>query len=134
MEKVMENKERIAALFLNKLNWKTNSGDIREFTSFQVDIYKFVFKDGLAGKMLTDFTAYINRLNMVEIRSVLKIFVWLYQHNAKFKLKFGWNKRLPLQYNIRNLFEPRRIRRLLLDCDHEDLMSYQLEPVKEKGE
>lgn len=118
--------------FLNQLNWKTTIGEITNISEFQVDVYHFIFKTPLTKDCMKQFTEYLQDLPMTETRSVMKIFVWLYQHEVSFKLKFSYNPRLPFKYNIKNIFEPGRVRRLLLSHGHDDLMSCSLELIAKK--
>lgn len=121
-------------MFLDRLNWKTNSGEMTDINEFQVDVYRFTFNPPLTENCMKQFTEYMQSLCMTQVRSVMKMFVWLYQHNVKFKLKFGYNPRLPFKYNIKNIFEPRKISKLLLSHGHDDLMSCSLERIAEREE
>lgn len=120
---------RGADIFLNRLNWKVDMGEITSFTVFQVDVFRFRFKSGMDGDTVKGFMHYVKRLRMEELRTVMKIFVWLYQHGVDFKLSFGWNPQLPAEYNIKNLFAPMRVRKKLLACGHDDLMSCPVEEM-----
>ena len=119
-------------MFLDRLNWKTNTGEITDIDEFQIDVYRFTFDLPLTKDCMKQFTEYIQTLSMTELRSVMMIFVWLYQHDVKFELKFGYNPRLPFKYNIKNIFEPRRIRKRLLSHGHEDLMSCPLDLIAKR--
>lgn len=130
---IRRNKRR-AEQFLTRLNWKIYEGEIKEITTFQVDVYKFVIMTPLTEENLEKFMVYIRKLDMTELRSTLKIFVWLYQHKVCFKLKFGWNRNLPVWYSLKNLFMPMKIRRTLLAYGHDDLMSCPVEEMEKKGE
>lgn len=128
----MTENERKARIFLNRLDWKTHSGDINELTLFQVDIYCFKIRNGLKDETAGAFTEYIKRLPMTEMRSVMKIFVWLYQHGVDFKLVFRYNPRLPLKYNLERLSWPGKMRKLLLANGHDDLMSCPLDLLEKE--
>lgn len=121
---------RHTQMFLDRLNWRTNSGEIKEIDSFQIDVYQFCFRPSLAKEHMTDFTEYVQSLNMGELRSVMKIWIWLYQHDIKFKIRFGYNVSRSLKYNLKNLLWPARINWLLLQCEHDDLMSCPLDTMK----
>lgn len=125
----MSKNERNVDVFLNRLNWKINSGEMKEITEFQVDVYCFRFKNGLDDDTAKEFTRYLKRLKMDEVRSVMKIFVWLYQHKVDFRLVFRWNPRLPVEYNLKSLFNPKQVREQLLANGHDDLMSYPVESM-----
>ena len=119
-------------IFLDKLNWKTNSGEMQNITTFQIDVYKFIFKPPLVGSTMTDFTEYLQNLPMAETRSIMKIFIWLYQHEVKFKMKFSYSPRIPFKHNLENIGKPRKLRRLLLSYGHDELMSCPLEMLDQK--
>lgn len=85
------------------------------------------FAEPLEGKILTAFTAFLKSLPMTEIRSILKIWMWLYQHDISFQMKFTWNKNRSMLYNLRRIYEPRRINKRLNRFRHEDLMAYSFE-------
>lgn len=118
--------------FLTKLDWKIHTGEMRDITMFQIDVYKFVFMTPLVGEILDDFVAYIKELDLSKVRSTMKIFVWLYQHGIYFRLKFGWNRNLPINYNLKNLFMPMKIRHTLFGYGHDELMACRLE--KKEGD
>ena len=126
-------KEPAVERFLTKLNWKIHTGEMRDITMFQIDVYKFVFYDAACrGKSWTIFVAYIKGLDLSKVKSTMKIFVWLYQHGIYFRLKFGWNRNLPINYNLRNLFMPMKIRHTLFGYGHDELMACRLE--KKEGD
>lgn len=118
--------------FLTRLNWKVQTGELVKLTEFQIDIYRFSLEEPLIGKNLTDFTGFLQKLDMTKLRSVMMLFVWFYQHEIKFRLRFGYNPRLSFRYNMKNLFEPERVRKKMLECGHEDLMSCPLDLLIQK--
>lgn len=124
--------ERHTQVFLNQLNWKTNTGELARIDQFQVDIYKFVFKTPLVYDVMTEFTEYIQGLSMARLAAVMKIWVWLYQHGVRFRLVFGYNRRLPFVYNAKNILGPWKVNRQLRNCGHDDLMSCPLGLIEEK--
>lgn len=121
-----KNKQSVQ-IFLNKLNWLANQGEMQNIDTFRIDIYQFRFKLPLNGELLTEFTKFIQNLPIAEIRSILKIWVWLYQHDVKFKLVFSWNMNLPIKHNLKNITRPGRFHRRMKTFTHDDLMSYQCE-------
>lgn len=123
----MSRNRRDVDVFLNRLDWKINTGEMKNITVFQVDVFCFRFKDGLDDDVAKEFAVYLKRLNMEELRSTMKIFVWLYQHEVDFKLVFAWNPRLPARYNLKNLFTPKHVRDKLLAYGHDDLMACPIE-------
>lgn len=130
----MPKNERKVDIFLNRLDWKTNSGEIEGFSLFQIDVYCFRIKKGLDGEKAKAFSWYLKRLPMAELRSVMKIFVWLYQQEVDFRLVFRWNRRLPVEYNLKNLAAPRKMKKLLLANGHDDLMSCPLDLLDKEEE
>lgn len=122
-----DNKKTAAKRFLIKLDWKICTGEIEAVTVFRIDVYKFMFTSPLVGETLNDFVAYLKRLDVTKIKSIMRIFIWLYQREIHFRLKFKWNRRLPITYNLKSLFMPMKIRRALLSCGHDELMACPLE-------
>lgn len=118
--------------FFTKIGWKIYTGEIPEINTFQVDVYEFVMQTPLTGSTLEDFINYIKTLDMTKLRSTMRIFVWLYQHEVYFRLRFGWNRRLSVKYNLKNLFMPMKVRRQLFACGHDDLMTCPLEEKSQK--
>lgn len=129
----METNNHNIQIFLNRLKWKIHSGDLTQLDEFQIDVYLFRFKTPLIGNTLKEFVEFIQELPMKELRSVMIMFVWLYQHDVKFCMVFGYNFRLAFLYNIKNIFEPRRISKLLLSCGHDDLMSCPIRLIMQKN-
>lgn len=121
-----------AQTFLDRLNWKVNTGDMEDIIEFQVDVCRFVFNRPLVGEDLRGFTEFVQNLSMSQVRSMMMIWVWLYQHGADFKLKFGINPKLSLMYNIKHIFLPRSIEKELLACGHDDLMRCPVDELKEQ--
>lgn len=128
---------RTAQIFLDRLNWKANCGGLNELCSFQVDVYQFCMADSLKDDVLREFTNFLRLLDMRQLRSVMIIFLWLYQRNIKFTLKFRYNQDLPFWYNLKNMYKPREIRKTMRSCGHDDLMSEPVEHIvqhlREKG-
>lgn len=128
---------RKAQIFLDRLNWKANCGGLNELCSFQVDVYQFRMADSLRDDVLREFTDFLRLLDMRQLRSVMIIFMWLYQRDIKFTLKFRYNQNLPFWYNLKNIRKPRVIRKKMLACGHDDLMSERVEHLvqylREKG-
>lgn len=128
---------RTAQIFLDRLNWKANCGGLNELCSFQVDVYQFCMADSLKDDVLKAFTDFLRLLDMRQLRSVMIIFMWLYQRDIKFTLKFRYNQNLPFWYNLKNIRKPRVIRKKMLACGHDDLMSEPVEHLvqylREKG-
>lgn len=118
--------------FLTRLNWKVQTGELVKLTEFQIDVYRFSFKEPLKEKNFTEFTGFLQKLDMTKLRSVMILFVWFYQHEIRFQLRFGYNPRLPFRYNMKNLFEPKRVCGKMLKCGHEDLMSCPLDLLIQK--
>lgn len=129
-----EKNDRSTQTFLDRLNWKTNTGEMPDISEFQVDVYRFKFRPPMTGECMTDFTEFLQGLSLRQIHSVIQIWVWLYQHNVKFRMVFGYNPRLSLRYNIRNILQPGKINKLLLSREHDDLMSCSLEPIAQNEE
>lgn len=116
-------------VFFNKLKWRLQTGEMKGFSSFQIDVFCFVFEPELSEEMSMKFTEFADRLDVSQVRSVMMMFVWLYQHDVKFRLVFAWNEDLSIVYNIRHLFDPVRVRRLLYAGGHDDLMSCPLDDL-----
>lgn len=116
-------------VFFNRLQWKLQNNEMTEFTSFLIDVYCFKFDPPLPKEMSMAFTEFAGRLDMKQLRSVMILFVWLYQHGADFRLTFRWNRNASVRYNMKNLFWPRRVRKLLLKNGHDDIMSCPLDVV-----
>lgn len=114
-------------IFLNKLNWDANMGDIDQIDTFRIDVYQFVFKTPLEGKSLRAFTGFIKTLPMNHVRTVMKIWVWLYQQDIKFRLVFSWNENLSVLHNLKSLRGPGKVNRKLKSFTHEELMACKLE-------
>lgn len=117
------NKGSVAHI-LNRLNWDVNMGNMQAMSAFRIDVYKFQFEEQLEGDVLKDFTNLLRSLPMHELRSILKIWVWLYQHEIAFKLVFSWNFHLPVWHNIVNRMKPGKFHRKMKSFAHEDLMAY----------
>lgn len=130
----MTKNERKVDIFLNRLDWRTNTGEITEFDMFQVDVFCFKIRRGLDGEKAKAFSGYLKTLPMAELRSTMKIFIWMYQQGVDFRLVFRWNPRLSVRYNLGHLFEPRRVRKTLLANGHDDLMSCPLEELDKEEE
>lgn len=111
-------------VFLTKLNWQANSGELKGIIKFQVDVYEFVFEQALEGTTLSKFIEYARSLDMTELRSIMRMWIWLYQHEIKFKMHFAWNESLSVRYNLKNFHNPGKLNKRLLACGHDDLMSY----------
>ena len=122
------NEDRI--LFLNRLKWQTATGEMVEIQMFQADIYRFIFQKPLTKKCMVDFAEYVSTLSMEQKSSIMQIWVWLYQHDIKFKLIFSWNPRCPIKYNLKNLLSPKRINKQLSAFNHDDIMPCPLETIK----
>ncbi len=118
-------------IFLNRINWKANMGKMAQMDTFRVDVYQFVFDPPLRDETLMSFTKFIRKLPMREVRSVIKIWVWLYQHKIKFRLRFSWNGNLPVIYNLKHCMDPGNIDRKIKECGHENLMKYQFKEREE---
>lgn len=119
-------------LFFNKLKWKLQTGEMTGFTVFTIDVYTFRFTPALSDNMSQKFVEFAETLDMVQVRSVMMLFVWLYQHDIKFRLVFHWNKELPPGYNLKNILMPRKVRKTLYKCGHDDLMACPLEDLKKR--
>lgn len=126
---MLEKNNRHTQIFLDRLNWQTNTGEMVQIFRFKIDVYLFQFKTPLTGKCMTDFTGYIKQLSMTELKSVMKIWVWLYQHDVKFKLRFSYNTKLPFAYNIKHIGLPKKINKTLYAHGHDDIMSCQLDLI-----
>lgn len=119
--------DRGAQNFLNRLHWDAVMNKDANIVRFVNDTYEFRFAEPLEGKILIAFTAFLKSLPMTEIRSILKIWMWLYQHDISFQMKFTWNKNRSMLYNLRRIYEPRRINKRLNRFRCEDLMAYSFE-------
>lgn len=119
-------------LFFNKLKWKLQTGEMSGFSTFRVDVYEFRFCPVLSEEISQQFVEFAETLDMTQVRSVMILFVWLYQHRIKFRLVFCWNKELPAGYNLKNILMPRKVRKTLYKCGHDDLMACPLEYLKKR--
>lgn len=128
-----ENENRMVQTFLNKVNWKLNTGEIGGCSEFTVDVCRFIFTPSLSKDMSEEFIAYMKTLSMTELRSVMKIWIWLYQHGVKFKLRFSYRRELPFIYNMRHILRPEKIDVSLKVCTHEALMAYTLDDKEREG-
>lgn len=114
-------------IFLNQLNWDANMGKLNQIDTFRMDVYQFAFEEPLKGESLQDFTGYIRTLPMDKVRTVMKIWVWLYQKGIRFELKFSWNENLSIFHNLKSVFGPERVNHKLRSFSHEELMACKLE-------
>ena len=118
-------------IFLNRINWKVNMGEMKQMDTFRIDVYQFDFIHPLKNESLTSFTKFIRNLPMNEVRSILKIWIWLYQHKIKFRLRFSWNENLSIKHNLKNFTKPGKLNRKIKSCGHDNLMNYQFEEKEE---
>lgn len=119
--------EEMGFRVLNRVEWAAVNGDIKNVTRFQVDVYKFRFPEGMERDMAISFMSYLKSLDMRRLDSIVKTYAWLKQNNVKFHMSFGWNRRLPIRYNLEHFTYPMRIRKLIEGCDKEDVLTYELE-------
>lgn len=123
--------DRNAQILLDRLNFDANAKNIEQIREFQISIYQFKFDNPLEGELMTEFTGYIRTLEMTKLKAVMQIWVWLYQHEAQFQMRFGYDRNKSFIYNIMNLSKPRTIRKLLLSHGHDKLMNCQPDMVPE---
>lgn len=123
--------EEMGFRVLNRVEWATVNGDIKNITRFQVDVYKFRFPGGMERDTVISFMSYLKSLDMRRMDSIVKTYAWLIQNDVRFCLSFGWNRRLPVKYNLQHLMYPMKLRRLIEGCDREDILAYELEQPQE---
>ena len=125
---------RNTQLVLNRINWKFHTGELTFMTQFQIDVYRFVMKEPIDRMQAMEFLTFVRKLDARQQRSIMLMFIWLYQHQIRFTLTFGYNLRLPIRYNLKNILKPGQIRRCLMANGHEELMSCPLDLlVKQYG-
>lgn len=125
---------RNTQLVLNRINWKFHTGELTFMTQFQIDVYRFVMKEPMDRISAMEFLAFVRKLDARQQRSIMMMFVWFYQHGISFILTFGYNPKLPIWYNLKNIQKPGQVRRCLMVNGHEELMSCPLDLlVKQYG-
>lgn len=117
-------------ILLNRLNWDVSSGKTSNILELQLDVYKFKFKKPLEGDNMKEFTEFLQELDMSKLRSIMMIWIWLYQHGVEFHVVFGYNPRLPLRYNLSHITSPKKITKQLMANGHDDLMSCPLDELR----
>lgn len=128
---MVEDGEKRMQIFLNRINWKVSTEDIAKIHKIQVDTYLFSFKPPLEGECLAEFTQFMQKLNMKKLKSIMMIWVWLYQHNVTFKTKFRYNPNMPLRYNIKRFRDPGKLHKQFLSYGHDDIMACPLDKCLE---
>lgn len=119
-------------MLLNRLNWDVVNGDTTNILEFQLDVYRFRFKKPLEGDTMKEFTEFVQELDMSKLRSIMMIWIWLYQHGAKFRIMFGYNPRLPIGYNLSHLTAPKKLGKQLMANGHDDIMACPLDELMTK--
>ncbi len=114
--------------FLNRMAWNaaTEGPDHVGIVSFSVDCFLFTFQDGFDAHTEYGFFQYAKTLDMADQRAIMKLWIWLTQQRVEFTLRFQWNKRLPVKYNLKQIWNVRAIREKLEGLVHRDVMAYDL--------
>lgn len=131
MNDVMSNVQK-SRIFMNRINWNAVSGEMQAMREFQADNCKFVFDEFLRGDLLTGFTEFAKDLRFEQLRSHMMLWVWLYQHGAKFHMEFGWNRHRSFFENMRNRRKPKELEEKLRSYGHDDLMACDLDELREQ--
>lgn len=121
-----------AQQFLNRLKWKTATNDFKEMTSFRIDCYLFAFERPLSKEEQYAFIEYAESLDLCQERSIIILYIWLYQKEIPFRLKFQWNENLPLLYNLKQVRKPGWYQRNLSRLK-EEVKVFDLEKYAERG-
>lgn len=113
-------------MFLNKLLFKSSVEKI-QFVTFRIDCFLFDFRPkGLEPEIQDELFQYMKTLDLSKQQAIVKIYIWLRQHNVTFKFRYSWNWDLPLVYNIMQIRKPAFLRRRLGKVDQAELMAYDL--------
>lgn len=113
-------------MFLNRLLFKSNMDRI-SFVTFRIDCFLFDFgPKGLVIEIQDELFQYMKTLDLAQQQAILKIYIWLMQHEVQFELRYSWNWDLPLAYNIRQIRKSAYLKSLIDSVDRNALMAYDL--------
>lgn len=113
-------------MFLNKLLFKSSVEKI-QFVTFRIDCFLFDFRPkGLDAEIQDEMFQYMKTLDLSKQQAIVKIYIWLIQHEVAFKFRYSWNWSLPLIYNIGQIRKPAFLRKRLGRVDQAELMAYDL--------
>lgn len=121
--------QRAVDIFLNRLvheTWYNNT----HFVTFRVDCFLFDFRKhnphGLEKQVQYDLFDYLRTLDMSQQQAIVKMYIWLKQHQVKFDFRFQWNRELPFRYNWQQRKKPAFLKNMLENVDQGQLMAYDL--------
>lgn len=113
-----------AKILLNRLKWKTVEQSFKEMSTICVDCYLFRFEPPLNEHDQYAFLEYMEALDLTLEASIIKMAIWLYQHDIPFHLVFRYNRACPFLYNLLKIRRPKQISKnleahkdQLMECD-----------------
>lgn len=111
--------------FFSRLKWQSSTGELEEVKNLLINSTLFTFDAPLSDRIRYGLFDYMEHLNIAEDRSIIKIAIWLHQHNVAFDIRFYYNTSLPVLYNLSRVKWPSRLKKSLLD-DMDSVMSFDL--------
>jgi hypothetical protein len=111
---------------LNQAEWGIVNGEVGTLSMVQLDVFRFRFPDGMDRDAAEALISYMKAIRMDELRAVMKLWVWLVQHDVRFRLTSAWNGMAPVLHNLGGIFRAAYVRRRLGGYGHDGLMAVDL--------
>lgn len=111
---------------LNQAEWGIVNGEVGTLSVVQLDVFRFRFHDDMDRDAAEALISYMKAIRMDELRAVMKLWVWLVQHDVRFRLTSAWNGMAPVLHNLGGIFRVACARRRLKGYSHEEIMAVDL--------
>lgn len=115
---------------LNQAEWGIVNGEVGTLSVVQLDVFRFRFHDGMDRDAAEALISYMKTIRMDELRAVMKLWVWLVQHDVRFRLTSAWNGMAPVLHNLGGIFRVACARRRLKGYSHEEIMAVDLQALE----
>lgn len=107
------------AQFLTKLKWNTANNTFQKMSRIQIDCYEYRFDPPLNQQIQYGFIEYMETLDIKTEKELVKIAIWLIQHDVEFSMGFRWNRNQPVRYNLKQRKRPKKLYGRIMSCMEE---------------
>lgn len=112
--------------YFTRLKFKVSTRELVDLQRFCIDVFCFEFNPPLTDGLDYQLYELCEDLDLTNRKSTAVIMIWLMKKNAKFKLKFEWNEKLPVSYNWRNRHAPKKLFKLADKLTEEQLAKFDI--------
>ena len=116
-------------MFLNRLKWKTTTGEFDEMDMLCIGSFRWTFEQPLSRDIQYSLLDLVENMDLYDDKSYVLLYIWLVQHDVKVKLTQKWDFEESITYNLKKWRLIRALRKDMRDVDKIKLLKI----FEEKG-